>query len=120
MDQGLVRRIHCFHINEKYSASVTHLLYAHRLRSSLIIQEIDIVNPSEQTFDLQFQQNKQISSNDIIQLDQQELTISPSSDKFLMITNQISIRQHQFLIYVVLTNKNILDSQVKSNRYEER
>ena len=62
MNKGLVRRVQCFKINEQRSAYVTHLLYAHRFRSSLIIQEIDIINPSEQTFDLDYQQKKQIST----------------------------------------------------------
>jgi len=117
MNQGLVRRIQCFKISETRSAYVTHLLYAHRRRSSLIIQEIDIINPSEQTFDLDFQQKKQISTNDIKQLDKQEIEFDSSKHTFLMITNQISIRQHNSIIYVIITNKEISNSHIKPNRY---
>jgi len=117
MNHGLVRRIQCFKINEAHSAYVTHLLYAHRRRSSLIIQEIDIINPSEQTLDLDIQQKRQITTNDITQLDKKELTFPSVQDKFLMITNQISIRQHQSIIYVLITNKDISNSHVKPNRY---
>jgi trehalose/maltose hydrolase-like predicted phosphorylase len=119
MNQGLVRRIQCFKISEERSAYVTHLLYAHRRRSSLIIQEIDIINPSEQTFDLDFQQKKQISTNDIIELDKKEVQFDSTKDKFLMITNQISTRQHNSIIYVIITNKDIPNSHVKPKRYCE-
>lgn len=116
MNQGLVRRIQCFKINEERSAYVTHLLYAHRYRPSLIVQEIDIINPSEQTFDLDYQQNKQTSKNDVKQLDKQQVAFKTSKDEFIMITNQISIRQHNSIIYVIITNKDIASSHVKPNR----
>jgi hypothetical protein len=117
MNQGVVRRIQCFKISEQRSAYVTHLLYAHRYRSSLIIQEIDIINPSEQTFDLDFQQKKQISTNNIKQLDRQDIQFDSLKNKYLMITNQISIRQHKSIIYVIITNKEFSSRHIKPNRY---
>jgi len=117
MNQGLIKRIQCFKISEERSTYVTHLLYAHRRRSSLIIQEIDIINPSEQTFDLDFQQKKQILTNDIKQIDKQDIEFDSIKEKFIMITNQISIRQHHSIIYVIITNKDIPSSHVKPNRY---
>ncbi len=117
MSQGLVRRLQCFQINEERSAYVTHLLYAHRRRSSVIIQEIDIINPSEQTFDLDFQQKNQMASNDLITLDKQEIQLDATKEKFLMITNQLSTRQHKSIIYVIITNKDLTSSHVKPNRY---
>lgn len=117
MNQGLARRIQCFKISEERSAYVTHLLYAHRLRSSLIIQEIDIINPSEQTLDLEIRQKKQISINDVTQLDKKDILFESSKENFLMITNQMSIRQHNSIIYVIITNKEISNSHVKPNRY---
>jgi hypothetical protein len=117
MNQGLIKRIQCFKISEERSTYVTHLLYAHRRRSSLIIQEIDIINPSEQTFDLDFQQKKQILTNDIKQIDKQDIEFDSIKEKFIIITNQISIRQHHSIIYVIITNKDIPSSHVKPNRY---
>jgi hypothetical protein len=117
MNHGLIRRIQCFKISETHSAYVTHLLYAHRRRSSLIIQEIDIINPSEQTLDLEIQQKKQITTHDITELDKRDVTFESVQDKFLMITNQISARQHNSIIYVVITNKDISNRHVKPNRY---
>jgi hypothetical protein len=119
MNQGLVRRIQCFKISEEHSAYVTHLLYTHRRRPSLIIQEIDIINPSKQTVDLDFQQEKQISSSNIQQLDEQDTKFDSSNEKFLMITNQISTGQHNSIMFVIITNKIIPSSHIKPDRCVE-
>jgi hypothetical protein len=120
MNQGLVRRLQCFKISEKRSTYVTHLLYAHRRRPSLIIQEIDIINPSEQTFDLDFQQKKQILTNDIKQIDKQDIEFNSIKEKFIIIINQISIRQHNSIIYIIITNKDITNSHVKPNSQDKK
>jgi len=117
MKQGLVRRIQCLKFSKERSAYVTHLLYAHRKRSSLIIQEIDIINPSEHTLDLNLQRKKQIYENDFQEIDQQDIQFDSTKDIFLMTTNQISTRQHNFIIFVLITNKIISNSHVKPGRY---
>lgn len=117
MKQGLVRRIQCLKFSNERSAYVTHLLYTHRKRSSLIVQEIDIINPSEHTLDLDIQRKKQLFENDVKQLDEEDVQFDSIKDIFLMTTNQISIRQHNFIIFVILTNKIISNSHVKSRRY---
>ena len=116
INQGLVRRIQCFKISEESSGYVTHLLYAHRRRPSLIIQEIEIINPTQQTLDLSFRQKKPLSRNDIKQIDKEDVEFDASKDKFSMITNQISTRQHNSIIVVIITNKDISINPVKSNR----
>ncbi|CAF3573637.1 unnamed protein product [Rotaria sp. Silwood1] len=115
MNHGLVRRLQCFQISEVHSAYVTHTLYAHRCRSSLIIQEIDIINPSDQTLDLDFQQKTQKSGNDIKQLDLQVLQIDSTKDTYLMTTYQIITRQHNSSICVILTKKIISSTHIKPN-----
>lgn len=120
MNQGLVRRVQCFKINAMHSASVTHLLYTHRRRPSLIIQEIDIHNPSEQTLDLTYGQKHQISTSGITQLDRQDLTLPSTEGSFLMITNQISLGHHQSIIYTLLTGKDLPDSHVQPRTREKR
>lgn len=115
--QGLVRRIQCLKFSNERSAYVTHLLYAHRKRSSLIIQEIDIINPSEHTLDLDLQRKKQIFENDFQQLNEQDVQFDTTKELYLMTTNQISIRQHHFIIFVILTNKIISNNHVKPGRY---
>ena len=120
MNQGLVRRIQCFKNSDIHSASVTHTLYAHRRRPSLIIQEINILNPSEQTLDLKYETKKQISTDGITQLDQQDLTLESVQGAFLMTTNQISIRQHKSIIYVLITNKDLPDSHVQPQGKDRR
>jgi hypothetical protein len=117
MKQGLVRRIQCLKFSKERSAYVTHLLYTHRKRSSLIIQEIDIINPSEHTLDLNLQRKKQIYENDFQEIDQQDIQFDSIKDSFLMTTNQISTRQHNFIIFVLITNKIISNSHVKPGRY---
>ncbi|CAF0886871.1 unnamed protein product [Rotaria sordida] len=120
MKEGLVRRIQCFKISKERSAHVTHLLYTHRKRPSLIVQEIDITNPSEHTLDLDLKQKKQISTNDLKQLNQQDIQFDTTKDIFIMITNQLSIRQHNFIIYVILTHKIISNSHIKSGSQEKQ
>jgi hypothetical protein len=117
MKQGLVRRIQCLKFSNERSAYVTHLLYAHRKRSSLIIQEIDIINPSEHTLNLDIQRKKAIYENDLKQLDQQDVLFDSIKDIFQMTTNQMSTRQHTFIIFVILTNKIISNIHVKPGRY---
>ncbi|CAF3570941.1 unnamed protein product [Rotaria sordida] len=120
MKEGLVRRIQCFKISKERSAHVTHLLYTHRKRPSLIVQEIDITNPSEHTLDLDLKQKNQISTNDLKQLNQQDIQFDTTKDIFIMITNQLSIRQHNFIIYVILTHKIISNSHIKSGSQEKQ
>jgi hypothetical protein len=117
MKQGLVRRIQCYKISKERSAFVTHLLYAHRKRPSLIIQEVEIMNPSEHTLDLDIQRKKQIFKNDFKQLDEQDVEFDSTKDLFSMTTNQLTVRQHSFLIFVIITNKIISNSHVKPGRY---
>jgi hypothetical protein len=117
MKQGLVRRIQCLKFSNERSAYVTHLLYAHRKRPSLIIQEIDIINPSEHTLDLDLQRKKQIYENDLKELEQEDVQFDSTKDIYQMTTNQISIRQHNFIIFVTLTNKIITNSHIKPGRY---
>jgi len=117
MKQGLVRRIQCLKFSNERSAYVTHLLYAHRKRSSLVIQEIDVINPSEHTLNLDVQRKKQIYENDLKELDQQDVQFDSTKDIFQITTNQISIRQHNFIIFVILTNKIISNIHVKPGRY---
>ncbi|CAF1211326.1 unnamed protein product [Adineta steineri] len=120
MNHGVVRRIQCFKINAERSAYVTHLLYTHRRRSSLIIQEIDIVNPSEQTLDLDFQQEKSPVDNNIKQLDKQDIEFDSSKDKFMMITNQIPLRQHNSMIVVIITKKIVSKSHIKPDGQDKQ
>jgi hypothetical protein len=120
MKQGLVRRIQCFKFSKEHSAYVTHLLYAHRQRSSLIVQEIDIMNPSEHTLDLDLQQSRQISKTDFKQLDQQDVQFDSTKEIFLMTTNQISTRQNNFIIFVLITNKIISNSHIKPGGYVQK
>ncbi|CAF2706269.1 unnamed protein product [Rotaria sp. Silwood2] len=120
MKQGLVRRIQCFKFSEERSAHVTHLLYTHRKRPSLIVQEIDITNPSEHSLDLDLKQKNQISSNDLKQLDQQDVQFDSTKGIFLMSTNQLSIRQHNFIIYVIITNKIISNCHIKSGSQDKQ
>jgi hypothetical protein len=115
--QGLVRRIQCYKFSKERSAFVTHLLYAHRKRPSLIIQEIEIMNPSEHTLDLDIQQKNSIIKNDLKQIDQQNVEFDLTKGSFLMTTYQLPIRQHYFIIFVIITNKIISNSHVKPGRY---
>ncbi|CAF2531404.1 unnamed protein product [Rotaria sp. Silwood2] len=120
MNQGLVKRLQCFKISEERSAYVTHMLYAHRRRPSLIIQDIDIINPSDQTLDLDFQQKIQTSGNDIKQLDTQEFSIDPSKDTYLMTTYQMKARQHNSIIFVIITNKINPSTHIKPDRQSKQ
>jgi hypothetical protein len=117
INQGLVRRIQCFKISEESSGYVTHSLYAHRRRPSLIIQEIEIINPTQQTLDLNFRQKKPLSRSDIKQIDKEDIGFDTTKDKFSMTTNQVSTRQHNSIIVVIITNKDISTSPLKPNRY---
>lgn len=117
MNQGLVRRIQCFKVNDGRSAYVTHSFYAHRSRPSLIIQEIDIINPSDQTLDLDFIQKPQVAKKDVKQLDQQEIEMKSSKVTFRMITYRISTRQHNAIIAVIITNALASSSHIKPDRY---
>jgi flagella basal body P-ring formation protein FlgA len=117
MKQGLIRRIQCFKFNEARSAYVTHLLYAHRQRPSLIIQEINIINPTEQTFDFDFQQKKRTTKSDTKLIEKQNIQFESSKEKFLMTTNQVSIQEHYSIIFVIITNQLIASSQVKPGGY---
>ncbi|CAF1281560.1 unnamed protein product [Adineta steineri] len=120
MKQGLVRRIQCFKFSKERSAYVTHLLYAHRQRTSLIIQEIEIINPTEHTLDIDLQQKSQISKTDFKQLDQQDVQFDSTKDIYLMTTNQISTRQNNLIIFVIITNKIIINSHVNPGSQEKQ
>lgn len=117
MKQGLVRRIQCFKFSQERSAHITHTLYAHRQRPSLIVQDIEIINPSEHTLDLELKQNHQILKTDVKQLNEQDVQFDSSKDIYLMTTNQISTRQNHVVICVILTNKVISNVHVKPGRY---
>ncbi|CAF0976808.1 unnamed protein product [Rotaria sordida] len=120
MNQGLVKRLQCFKISEERSAYVTHMLYVHRYRPSLIIQEIDIINPSDQTLDLDFQHKTQISGNDIKQLDTQEFQIDSFKDTYFITTYQITTRQHNSTIFVIINNKIISSAHIKPDSQNKR
>ncbi|UJR08462.1 hypothetical protein I4U23_012731 [Adineta vaga] len=119
MNHGLVRRVQCFKISETRSAYVTHLLYAHRRRPSLIIQEISIVNPSEQTLDLDIRLPKQILNNDFKQLEKEDYEIDSSNEKFTITTNQISLRKHNSILFVIITSKISFNSHVKPDSQDK-
>ncbi|CAF0867941.1 unnamed protein product [Didymodactylos carnosus] len=112
MRTGLVRRISCFKHDGTKSAYVKHLLYAHRTKPSLLIQEVEISNPSDYTLDLDFKQiDETKSSTTTKQLDQQDISftsdVSSSNDLFTLTTSQISVRPHNnnFVIMVTLSQK---------------
>lgn len=114
--QGLVRRIQCFQINSDRPAYLTHILYAHRKRPSLIIQEIEIVNPSGYSLDLNFQQKKQSSDHDYKQIDEEDVQFDASKEIYQMTTNQISARQHHYILFVIIKPKILSNSRVKARR----
>ena len=114
--QGLVRRIQCFQFNPERPASVTHTLYAHRKRPSLIIQEIDILNPSENALDLNFQRKKQSLEHDYKQLEEEDVQFDTSKEIYQMTTSQISTRPHHVILFVTIQNKLLSDSHVKAGR----
>lgn len=116
MHNGVVRRAQCFKFSNERSAHASHILYAHRRRPSLIIQDIDIINPSEQMLDLDLKQKPQILNRDIKQLNQQEVQFDRMSNVYLMTTNQISLRQHNYIISVILTSKIPSTIHVKPGR----
>jgi hypothetical protein len=117
MKQGLVKRIQCIKFISGRSAFVTHVLYAHRKRSSLIIQEIEIINPSEYALDLDVKRNKQINENDVKQIDQEDIQFDSTKDIYYMTTNQISTRQHNIILFVLITNKILSNIHIKPGRY---
>ena len=117
LKQGLVRRIQCLKFNSERSAFVSHLLYTHRKRSSLIIQEIEINNPTEFTLDLDLRQQKASHENDLKEIHQETVQFDSSKDLFHMTTNQLSTRQHHSIIFVILTNQILSNSHVKPGRY---
>ncbi|CAF2092864.1 unnamed protein product [Rotaria magnacalcarata] len=120
MKEGVVRRIQCFKFSKERSAHVTHVLYAHRKRPSLIVQDIDIINPSEHTLDLALKPSNRILNNDLKQLDQHDVQFDQTKDSYIMTTNQIPVRQHSFIIYVILTNKIISTTNVKPGSLEKQ
>lgn len=103
-------------MNDARSAYATHLLYAHRRRPSLIIQEIDIVNPSEQTLDLDLRISKQNVGNGIKRLDKQELQLDASKEKFIVTASRIALRQHNSIICVIITSQIPSNSHIKPDR----
>ena len=117
MHQGLVRRIQCFQSNHEHSAHATLLLYAHRRRPSLIVQEIDLINPSKQTLDLELGSVKPTSRNDVQQLDQKPIQFDSHKDGFLMTTKQISTRQSTSIIVVTITGNFSSETHVNPDRY---
>ncbi|CAF3440943.1 unnamed protein product [Rotaria socialis] len=115
MRHGLVKRIQCFRINNDRSAYVTHMLYAHRHRSSLIVQEINITNPSDETLDFDLLQKTQSSRQDVKQLDRKEIEFDSSKDKFLMTTYQLFTQERKSIIVVIITNKITSNIHIKPN-----
>lgn len=105
MKNGVTRRIQCFKFSESRSAFVTHLLYAHRKRGSLIVQEIDIVNPSETTFDLNIEGKAQIIKHDLKTLSQEVVQFDTTDDQFQLKIDQIFPRQHHSILIVTITKK---------------
>jgi hypothetical protein len=117
LNHGLVRRIQCFKLSETRSAHFTHLLYAHRTRTSLIVQELETINPTENTLDLDFQQTNPMSKHDLKILEQEDVQFDLSNEKFQLTINQISPRQHHSIIFAILTTKSLSTSHVKPGRY---
>ncbi|CAF0868101.1 unnamed protein product [Adineta ricciae] len=115
MNHGLVRRLQCFKTSTTRSAYVTHLLYAHRHRPSLIVQEIDIVNPSEQTLDLSFALPKSVLSSNLEQLEQSE----SSDSKSFITTYKITLRDHTSILFVSITSKTPSKIHVKPNSQDK-
>jgi hypothetical protein len=120
MKQGLVKRIQCIKFISGRSAFVTHVLYAHRKRSSLIIQEIEIINPSEYALDLNVKRNKQINENDVKQIDQEDIQFDSTKDIYYMTTNQISTRQHNIILFVLITNKILSNIHIKPGSQDKQ
>lgn len=102
---GVTRRIQCFKFSESRSASVTHLLYAHRKRPSLIVQEIDIANPSATTFELNFEERQPIVKHDSKTIAEENVQLDGTDERFTMTINQISPRQHHSILIVIITKK---------------
>jgi hypothetical protein len=75
------------------------------------------MNPTDQTLDLEFRQKKSTLKGDMKQLAEKDVEFDSSKDKFIMTTYQIPIRQHNSIIFVIITNKDISDSHIKPNRY---
>jgi hypothetical protein len=117
MKQGFVERIECFQVDEDYSAHVTHRVYIHRRRPSLIIQYIDIFNPTERTLEFHLEVKRSSMSNHLKQLDEQNIQIGSLKEFYRMITNQLPMKQHMSLIFVIITSKSPTNSFVKSGRY---
>lgn len=113
MKQGVLRRLQCFKFSESRSASVNHLLYAHRKRSSLIVQEIDFVNPSENTLDLNLEQKQLSFRPDLKTLDERDVQFESSDEKFAMTIHQISPRQHHLILVVTISTKILPNIHIK-------
>lgn len=116
MKHGIVRRIQCFKFSQERSAYVTHTLYAHRKRSSLIVQEIEMINPTEHTLDLDLQPAKPITKIETKLLNQQDLQFDFSKDLFLMTTNQISYRPHHAILCVIISTKTPANIHIRPGR----
>ena len=116
MKQGVARRIQCFKFSQERSAYVTHLLYAHRRRPSLIIQEIDIINPSEHNLDLNVHQTKLSLKHDFKLIDEEEVQFDSSTATFEIKTIQISARQHHTILCTIISTKISSNKRVKPGR----
>ena len=116
MKRGLVRRIQCFKLSNERSAHLTHLMYAHRTRASLIVQELEMINPSEHTLDLNFEATKPTPKHDMKVLNEQDIQFDTSRETFSMTSNQISPRQHHSILFVIITSKLPSSNHVKPGR----
>ena len=108
MKEGFLRRFHCIPMNDRRLAHVSHRLYVHRRRPSLIVQDIELVNPSDESLELSFRTKR---------ANQQEIKLDSQKETFLLTADRISLRDHRSIVFVVLTSQLRLDSPLKPQRY---
>lgn len=108
MKEGYLRRFQCVPMLDRRFAHVSHRLYVHRRRPSLIVQDIEIVNPSDESLVLNLRTKH---------AKQQEMKLDSHKETFLLTTDRISLRQHRSIVFVVLTSQLLLESPVKPQRY---
>lgn len=116
MRKAFIQRIKCFKINERYSAHVTQRLYAHRQQPSLIVQDISIVNPSDQTIEFEMQKRKLRVRGNARQLTEEEISIGQQKEIFSIVTYRLALKQHQSVLFVVVEKKNLLNDPIPPTR----
>lgn len=116
MNQGAVRRVQCFKLSQERSAFASHLLYVHRIRPSIIVQEIELINPSEHMLDLEFRTTKDHTRNDLKLIEEKDFPLDFSKDTYLLKILQISMRQHNSIICVILSPKIPENTRIKPDR----